>query len=268
MAQLVAVPGTQFLQVNWFGLIGYPLERTLSPVLHQAALQAMGVEGVYLRLPVAPERLGDAVKGFRALRPLGINVTIPFKEAVIPFLDDLSPVAEAVGAVNTLVWERDRLLGDNTDALALQRIWQGHHLAHVLVLGTGGAARAACWALGAAGARQVTVVGRTAPQRLMEHFQPLFPQTRFTAARTPDWRPASLIVNATPVDWPVPHVAVPYHDLRVYPSDAVQRLREQGVTVVDGRLMLVHQAALALEKWLDRSVPIAAMAETIGLILR
>lgn len=253
--------------MTWFGLIGYPLERSLSPALHQAALQALGVEGVYLRLPVQPERLEDAVRGFRALRPAGINVTLPFKEAILPLLDGLLPIAEAIGAVNTLIWDGDRLLGDNTDALALKRIWARDDLSHALVLGTGGAARAACWALGALEARRVTVVGRTAPERLSGHFQPLFPGTRFAACGLPDWSDVSLVVNATPIDWEMPLLDAPIHDLRAFPCEGMRRLQLKGMKVVDGRLMLVHQAALALEMWLNRPVPVAVMAEAIGLLL-
>lgn len=240
----------------WLGLLGYPLEQSLSPDLHHAGLKALGLEGVYLRLPVVPDRLADAVTGIRALRPHGLNVTIPFKERIIPLLDGLSPVAQDIGAVNTLYWEGDRLLGDNTDALALKQLWQPLDLRHAVVLGSGGAARAACWALGSLKARRVTVVGRTAPERLPQQFGRLFPETCFDSAKLPAWEGASLVVNATPADWEVPGGLV-FHDLRVFPP--------AGRSGLDGRAMLVLQAALALEIWVKRPVSVSAMAEAIGL---
>ena len=98
-----------------YGLLGYPLGHTLSPAMQQAAFSAHGLEGTYLALPVPPERLEGALAGVRAWRLPGLNVTVPHKTAVLPLLDGLTPEASAVGAVNTLYWDGDRLMGDNTD---------------------------------------------------------------------------------------------------------------------------------------------------------
>ncbi len=98
------------------GLLGWPVRHSLSPRMHNAAYAALGLDWAYLPLPVAPERVGDAVRGLRALGFAGANVTVPHKEAVLPFLDELTPVARAIGAVNTLIVRPDgSLLGDNTD---------------------------------------------------------------------------------------------------------------------------------------------------------
>src|SRR5690606_379914 len=98
-------------------LLGDPVAHSLSPLLHNAAFRAAGLNAVYLACRVAPSRLGEAVAGLRALGALGANVTIPHKQAVAPHLDVLTPTAEAIGAVNTIAREADgRLRGDNTDA--------------------------------------------------------------------------------------------------------------------------------------------------------
>ncbi|MGQ9517734.1 MAG: shikimate dehydrogenase family protein, partial [Anaerolineae bacterium] len=133
------------------GIIGWPVEHSLSPVMHNAAFEALGLNWCYAAFPVPPELLGDAVQGLRALGIAGANVTIPHKEAVIPFLDVLSPAARAVGAVNTISVDGEYLLGDNTDVhgflAALDRADVPLHGRRALVLGAGGSARAAVYGL-------------------------------------------------------------------------------------------------------------------------
>jgi shikimate dehydrogenase len=145
-----------------YGLLGFPLGHTLSPLIHGAALRATGQPGAYVALPVPPERLGEAIAGVRAFRFPGLNVTIPHKVAIIPYLDGLTDRATAIGAVNTLFWDGDRLLGDNTDfegfAASLPAGCPGGREA--LVLGAGGAARAVAIALREAGASAVHVAAR------------------------------------------------------------------------------------------------------------
>ena len=98
------------------GVIGWPVSHSRSPQMHNAAYAALGLDWAYVPLPVAPERVGDAVRGLVALGFAGANVTVPHKQAVIPYLDELTPVARAIGAVNTIVVRPDgSLLGDSTD---------------------------------------------------------------------------------------------------------------------------------------------------------
>ncbi|NUQ39601.1 MAG: shikimate dehydrogenase, partial [Caldilineales bacterium] len=137
------------------GLIGWPVAHSRSPAMHNAAFAAAGIDGVYLPLPVHPERVGEAVAGLRALGFRGANVTIPHKEAVIPHLHTLSPAAQAIGAVNTIIVQADGVLqGENTDApgFLADLHEQGVSLAEVqaggaLILGAGGSARAVAYAL-------------------------------------------------------------------------------------------------------------------------
>ena len=135
--------------------------------MHNAAYAALGLDWAYVPLPVPPERVGDAVRGLAALGFAGANVTVPHKQAVTPFLDELTPVAQAVGAVNTIVVRPDgSLLGDNTDGvgfmadLRTQTANRKSQIARALVIGAGGAARAVVYALVEAGAT-VAVANRT-----------------------------------------------------------------------------------------------------------
>ena len=98
------------------GVLGYPVRHSLSPAMHNAAFRALGLNWVYLAFEVAPDRLAQAIAGMRGLGIRGLNLTIPHKEAVLPLLDGLTDAARHIGAVNTLFWDGERLIGDNTDA--------------------------------------------------------------------------------------------------------------------------------------------------------
>jgi shikimate dehydrogenase len=148
-----------------FALVGHPVGRSLSPRLHGAMLRRYGVDGVYVALDVVPERAPQVGDAIRTLGLAGVNLTVPFKEAVLPSLDRLDAGAAAIGAANVVVREGDRLVGANTDAPGLVaalrhehgEVWAG---ARVLVLGAGGAGRAAAWGALEAGAASVVVLNR------------------------------------------------------------------------------------------------------------
>ncbi|MBO9542375.1 shikimate dehydrogenase [bacterium] len=262
------------------GLIGHPLGHTLSPRLHRAALAHAGLDGVYLPLPTTSEHVADAVKAMRAWRIRGLNVTIPHKEAVIPFLDGLTPRASRVGAVNTLFWEGDRLVGDNTDTAGFAALIEGIPVEdrQVLVLGAGGSARAVADVLGAQGAAEVCFVVRRAGAagELVESFGKAFPKTRYREcaweAVAEPLREASLLVNTTPVGMhpegdrsplSAEQVALlPAHaavvDL-IYRPATTRLLAEahaRGLTARNGLVMLMAQAAEAFERWTGERVPL------------
>ena len=216
-----------------FGLVGFPLEHSLSPRLHRAALSAMGLDGEYRLFPVLPgadggQRLADLLRQVRHGELHGLNVTIPHKQAVLPYLDGLTPATHAIGAVNTIFRQGYRLLGDNTDApgfLAdLEHFLHRHSLSitksdcqpYALLLGAGGAARAVAYALLASG-WQVTIAARRLEQasQLVEDLKPseLSDQPTAVSSKPPSITAISLdpseignliskidlIVNATPL---------------------------------------------------------------------
>jgi len=273
------------------GLIGWPVEHSLSPAMHNSAFAALKLNWCYVPLPVPPERLGEAVAGLRALGFMGANVTVPHKEAVMPYLDEVAPEAQVIGAVNTIVVCEEKLMGYNTD-------WRGFLAAlsegdfdpqgkRVVVLGAGGAARAVVYALAQAGA-QVTVLNRTPAraQALIQDFSPLFPSpSLLSLPLTPQTlrertSEAHLLVNATPVGmWPEVDeslwpegLSFPGHltvfDLVYTPRQTklLRQAREAGAKVIGGLGMLVHQGAVAFELWTGERAPVETMYEAASKI--
>ena len=148
------------------GIIGHPIGHSISPVFQQAALDAIGFDGTYQPWDVAPDAVGEFVAGLRAPGTLGINVTVPHKEAVIPFLDEVDDWASTAGAVNTIVNRDGRLTGHNTDGIGfLRALREGAGFdprgRDVLVLGAGGSARGVVYALARAGIAQLFIANRT-----------------------------------------------------------------------------------------------------------
>ena len=260
------------------GLIGWPVSHTLSPVMQNAAAQAAGLNLVYVPLPVRPDQVETAVLGLPALGFLGVNVTVPHKQAVIPYLDKIETGAQAIGAVNTIqVTNPDGqpvLIGHNTDwtgflaDLANQQVEvMGRDC---VVLGAGGSARAVVYALLHAGAA-VSIVARRPQQatELWEALSPAFPQQTvqirpFTAlADLVSTLTAPLIVNCTPVGM-TPHTdRTPWPGDFSFPADGVlldlvynpaqTRLMQQatasGARAINGLGMLLWQGAKAFEIW-------------------
>jgi shikimate dehydrogenase len=278
-------------QTKLVGLIGYPVEHSLSPVMHNSAFAALNLNWCYVPLPVPPERLGEAVAGLRAFGFVGANVTVPHKQAVMCFLDEVTPEAQAIGAVNAIVVSEERTIGYNTD-------WQGFLTAlaegglnpqskRAVVLGAGGAARAVVYALARAGA-QVAVLNRTLSraQALAQDFSPLFPSSLRSLPLTPQTLEvqaveAHLLVNTTPVGmwpeidksiWPE-ELAFPGHltvfDLVYNPRQTrlLQQAEAAGAKGIGGLGMLVHQGAAAFELWAGEKAPVETMYEAANKIL-
>lgn len=266
-----------------YGLLGYPLGHTLSPAMQQAAFAARGLEGTYLALPVPPERLAGALAGVRAWRLPGLNVTVPHKTAVLPHLDGLTPEAEAVGAVNTLYWDGDRLMGDNTDVAGFAGALGDRPAGPAVVLGAGGAARAALKVLGAApGPVHVLARRVEAGRALLGEFglagRAAAPGSPEAAACLAE---AALVVNATPVGLDGAASPLTAADVARLPGGArvmdliynpaetpLMRLaRARGLEAEGGLEMLVRQGAAAFARWTGREAPVEAMRRAAGRAL-
>jgi shikimate dehydrogenase len=276
------------------GLMGWPVEHSLSPAMHNAAFAALGLDWAYVPLPVPPDRLGEAVRGLVALGFAGANVTVPHKEAVVPFLDRLTPAAQAIGAVNTiLVGPGGELTGDNTDAAGFLADLRAEGVEpsgrRPLILGAGGAARAVAYALSQAGAELVAIAARNLAkaQRLADGLRAATGKA-FLAARLPEDLPdlareADLIVNATTVGM-APHQAdaspwpqdVPLrpawiiYDLVYVPAETLllRRARAAGARGIGGLGMLVQQGAAAFRLWTGVEPPLAVMRQACEERLR
>lgn len=268
-----------------YGLLGYPLGHTLSPRLHQAALRWAELPGTYVALPVPPERLEGALAGVRAWRLPGLNVTIPHKQAVMPFLDDLTPQARQIGAVNTLYWEGDRLMGDNTDYAGFADSLPALDWPHVIVtvLGAGGSARAVVSALRDKGVAVLHLVARRKEQAvaLREELAPDLPGQvlGFDEAGPLDalLGRTRLLVNTTPVGMdgqsPLSEAqlaCLPAHahvyDLVYNPAETVllSLARARGLAAQNGLEMLLGQAAVAFERWTGRRPPLDVLRQALA----
>lgn len=273
-----------------YGILGWPVEHSRSPVMQNAAFRATGVPGQYVRFAVPPERLADAVRGLTALGVAGANVTLPHKEAVLALLDDVTPEARALGAVNTLVRDGDRWCGHNTDAPGLARslIEGGATLdgAEVLILGAGGAARAAVVGMAQHGARRVRIAARRGEQArtLVAQLQPVagacvLEPCDANALQGP-LSDTSLLVQATSATLEGAPDAQAFADnlpLHALPQSAcvtdlvysplrttvLQAAEERGLRTIDGTGMLVHQGALAFELWTGQPAPVTAMRDAL-----
>ena len=228
-----------------------------------AAFAELGMDWRYLRLPISPERFAETARALPASGYRGANVTIPHKVAAGPVADELSPAADAIGAVNTLTFEADgQILGDNTDATGfIDALGTDPRGRRVLVLGAGGAARAVVWALREAGA-EVAVWNRTA-RRATE-------LARELGVRAVErGEPADILVNATSVGL---HGEDATKELALGPAELVVDLvygaeptalcrwaEARGARVVDGLEMLVRQGARSLHLWTSRPAPLDVM---------
>lgn len=268
----MTVPGAH---TRLAAVIGSPVRHSLSPAMHNAAFAELGLDWVYVACEVAPGSVGPAFAGARALGLGGLSVTIPHKAAALAEVDELTPTARAVGAVNTVVPRGGgRLLGENTDGpgFLASLADEGFQPAgrHCAVIGAGGAARAVVHALAGAGAAEVVVVNRST-DRAEETAGLAGSAGRVGVAA--DVKQADLVVNATPLglaggeptQLPVSPDLLGDGQLVVdlVPNPAVTPLmraaRERGARVAGGVGMLVHQGALAFELWTGRPAPLGVM---------
>ena len=269
------------------GIIGYPIGHSMSPVFQQAALDACGVDAKYVAYQVAPDEVGEFVNGLRQPGIMGINVTVPHKEAVIPFLDEIDDWATEAGAVNTIVNRQGRLTGHNTDGYGfLRALREGGDFEpqgrRTLILGAGGAARGVVLALAREGVGNLTIANRTLERA--ENLAQLARGRGITSNAIPLSSPelteaaakAELIVNCTTVgmthgpgedETPLSAESIPstalVYDL-VYNPLETRLLREAaqtGAKTLGGIQMLVYQGAASFEMWLERPAPVPVMLD-------
>lgn len=251
------------------GVMGWPVDHSRSPALHGFWLKTYGIDGSYLRLPVPPERLGEALRELHGHGFAGVNLTVPHKEAAVPFLHEITPEAARIGAVNTVfVGESGRLHGTNTDAYGfITNLRVGvpdfrPEAGAAVVLGAGGAARAVCVALQDAGAAEVRLVNRT-----LARAETLAAQLGAGIVAVP-WdglpaalKDAALLVNTTVLGMkgqpalevdltPFPKSGV-VNDIVYVPLETplLAAARARGNRCVDGLGMLLYQAQPGFAGW-------------------
>ncbi len=272
------------------GIIGDPVEHSLSPVMHNAAIASLGLDYVYVPFPVQQGDLSRALSGFTAVDLLGFSITIPHKQDIIPLLTEISDDAANIGAVNTVWRTATGWKGTNTDAVGfvapLKTMSRNWTQVTPVVLGNGGAARAVIAGLTNLGCREIHVVGRN-PDKLAKFYQSWSHAPKITSLlKIHNWDNLSslisatdLLINTTPVGMS-PHVdaspveeklmqklktdAIAY-DL-IYTPNPTQFLKlaqAQGAMIIDGLEMLVQQGVAALEIWLQQPVPVDVMRDSL-----
>jgi shikimate dehydrogenase len=270
---------------KWACLIGQPVAQSLSPRLHNAAFGALGIDARYTLCETSRAELPGRVEALRDSAWLGANVTAPHKQAVVCLLDSLSSAAQALGAVNTIINRGGVLVGDNTDAAGL---WHWMEAAAIggstaVVLGAGGAARAAVWALDHRGAASIRVLNRTPERaaRLVEELRTHIGQASLSygplhEVATPTEVAAGVIIHATSLRDAAPNVHPSWYspdsvaiELAYSPplTGFMQSARAAGARAENGLGMLLHQAALAFECWTGQLPPLsiyeAALADQV-----
>ncbi len=248
------------------GIAGWPVAHSRSPRLHNVWLQRHGIDGAYIPLPIAPGRFADTIRGLQACGFTGLNVTIPHKEVAFALCDEIDDFARRVGAVNTIVFEDDRIIGRNTDGFGFIVNLRAHGVppaaGPALVLGAGGSARAVVAALRDEGA-EVTICARQ-----IEKSRSL--ARTISGPRVLDWHDRAaavadyaLVVNATPIGMRGPDDPASPIDLSaanpklvvadlVYVPQQTKLLRDaevRGLITVGGLGMLLHQARPGFAAW-------------------
>lgn len=272
-----------------FAVLGHPIGHTLSPVMHNASLDALGMDAIYLAFDVHPDRLMDVLPAMREMGFGGVNLTVPLKEVAFRGVRQLDETARRLGAVNTIEFLEDgEMRGHNTDGTGFCRALDeafGEPLSgkHVFVLGTGGAGRAIALTCAAEGASSVLVsdLDRARAERVVaeigEQFTPCAVEAR--GPRQDDWRAASeqsdLVVQCTPVGMkpgdPSPlHAAafragqLAFDLVYMYPETAFMKAATAaGARVANGLGMLLHQGARSFTIWTGREADVPAMRQAL-----
>lgn len=252
------------------GIIGYPLETTYSPRMHNAAFRAKKIDGAYLRIPVEPTRLKDVLDALRVIGCRGVNVTNPHKETVLLFLNRIAKEAQEVGAVNTVVFDEDGLSGYNTDVYGFRILLEHTRIdlrgKKVLMIGAGGVAKAAAWVLNQYQPDRLYLhdIERSKAEALASHYK----TATFIAtdALQTTLNNTAMVINASPVDFqddvtPFMQRGSLYLDLNYKFS-----LRQHGeISCVNGLEMLLYQGVKAFEIFTGEKAPVGAMQKALGM---
>ncbi|MGK7895747.1 MAG: shikimate dehydrogenase [Xenococcus sp. (in: cyanobacteria)] len=272
------------------GIIGAPVEHSLSPVMQNAAIAELGVDYIYVPFPADEVDLAEAIRGFEVIGVQGFNITIPHKQTIMKFLSEVTSTAKMVGAVNTVWYGESGWQGTNTDVegfiAPLKELSRDWEQTTAIVLGNGGAARAVVAGLGQLGCSRIHIVGRDS-QKLLNFVQSWHDVPKIAPLlQVHDWEKlpellssADLLVNTTPVGM------YPKIDNSTVSEELMQQLKAdaivydliytpsptkflsfataRGLKAIDGLEMLVQQGAAALEIWLQQPVPIETMRNSL-----
>jgi shikimate dehydrogenase len=252
-----------------YGVIGDPIAHSMSPAMHNNLFEFYGMNAEMFAFHIKGADLQDAVKGFKAINLSGFNVTIPHKSAIMPFLDEIDPLAEAIGAVNTVVNKDGKLIGYNTDGTGyfegIKQVVSDVEGKTVLLVGAGGAAKAIYYTMAYAGVKRIDIANRTPlrAEKLIEHCPyKTHSEVMVISEDKKDFSKYDIIIQTTSVGMHPNVDKVPIHlenlkegavvsDIIYTPLETklLSSAREQGAIIQNGIPMFVYQGALAFEKW-------------------
>ncbi|GIN85409.1 shikimate dehydrogenase (NADP(+)) [Heyndrickxia sporothermodurans] len=269
---------------NLYGVIGDPIAHSMSPVMHNAAFLELQLNHVYFPFHITPDSLADGIKGMKALGIMGFNVTIPHKEKILPLLDKIDPLAKAIGAVNTVVREKDGFTGYNSDGLgfirALKEEWKSDvSNEKVLIIGAGGAAKAIYYSLVYEGVHSIDICNRT-KERANELVEACpFPcQSNVLTLKEAEENldKYTLIVQTTSIGMS-PNIELSPISLQNLKRDThivdiiynpfetkiLKDAKKKGATISNGLGMFIYQGAIAFEKWTGITPNIEVMKKVV-----
>jgi len=274
------------------GIIGWPVTHSLSPVMYNAAFEYLGLDFCYLPFLVKGGNLDSAIKGIPALNIAGLNVTIPYKESVLPYLSEISNEAKIIGAVNTIKVEEERLIGYNTDGVGFisSLIEMGYPVRDrsLLILGSGGAAKAVVFQSATEGVREIIIANRTVDKAidLKRQTETQFPSIKMEAISLGYMElknaisRADIVVNTTSLGLrmedpsPLPngllHEGLFICDLIYNPPETalIRDARDSGCRYMNGMGMLLHQGGASFKIWMEVEPPLEVMRQAIETAIR
>lgn len=283
---------------NLFGIFGYPLGHTLSPAMQEAAFVHQGIKAYYLALELDLSDFRQTMRWLSRLQLKGFNVTVPYKEEVLPYLDDLTPEARAIQAVNTVFIQGRRWVGANTDVYGFLRSLKEEgkfspRRRKALIFGAGGSARAAIYGLAKEGIQRIQIANRSRwrAKKIIRDMSTLFPRTEFKMIPlqkeylSKSLNEVDLVINATSVGLSAqdPVLVKPswvpkadsrkrllFFDLVYRPSRTpfLKIAESRGHRVLNGRGMLLFQGARAWEYWTGKKAPVHVMRRTLEKALK
>jgi len=269
------------------GLLGYPVAHSFSPEMHNRAFEKLRLNWAYLPFEVNPKYLAQAVEGVRSLNIVGVNVTVPHKERVIEFLDEVTRTAKAIGAVNIIMNDNGKLIGHNTDGVgfikSLEECGFSATDKKVVVLGSGGAAKAVCVQLAIEGIADITIVNRNIKKannlaKFMSDFKVNVSIVNWDQKDLirDKMQKSDLIVQATSIGMHPDNALPPIPDgcfrerqmvcdLVYNPVETkfLQKAKHSGAIIVNGLGMLLYQGAAAFEMWTGKKAPIDVMKKVL-----
>jgi shikimate dehydrogenase len=261
-------------------LIGHPVSKSLSPLIHNASFKKNNINAAYVVFDISEDRLKEAIDGIKALGIKGFNVTIPYKEKIMDFLDELSQEAKTIGAVNTVKNEEGKLIGYNTDGIGFLKSLEVRNVVlkdkKVVILGAGGASRAISMTLANEGVSEILILNRTIDKarKLANDVIKKFPNIMCTYSRIDDYKEnnfqdTDIVVNCTSVGM------FPYDDLMpidpmLFPLKAIicdivykplktkflEKASQLGCKTIGGIDMLIYQGVLSEEIWFNEKIDV------------